>query len=688
VDDESGLLGRAPRMTTRIGIDTGGTFTDFVLFDDDAGTFRVIKVPSTPDDPSRAIQAGLRQLAGADRARQVVVGTTVATNAVIERRGPQVVFVTNAGFEDVPFIARIDKERLYDLHWEKPSPLVRRRDCVGVGGRLDHHGAVLEPLAEDDLAALVERLEHVDGDSVVAVSYLFAYLNPEHELRTASALKQRLPGATVSVSHEVSPVWREYERASTTIADAFVKPVIERYVDAVGAVVEADTGLERWNLLASNGGYLRADQARRRPAQLLLSGLAGGVIGARFFAEAAGFSSVFSLDMGGTSCDFGLVLDGAEQYAAEFDVAWGIPVTMPCVAVSTIGAGGGSIAWVDRGGLLHVGPRSAGAQPGPVAYRQGGTEPTLTDANLTLGRLDAAYFLGGTMPLDLDAARAAYAALGGELGLAPEAAAEAAVRTADENMANAIRLIAVERGLDPRDFALIGFGGAGPLHARAVAERLDMPTMLIPPHPGLCSALGAAIAQARVDRVQTMYARSDSVDLGALAGAEAGLREVAVAELRRNVDVQAPIVRRSADLRYAGQNYELEVELPEGDLDVGWTALLERFAADHERQYGFSLPGEAVELINLRVTAMRANLPVPLVADPHEDFEPERRDVWFEPDAPVDCPIHRRVSLRPGTELEGPAVIEEPDSTTLVFPGDRLLVGESGVLVLTLGAGS
>ncbi len=672
-------------MSTRVGIDTGGTFTDFVLFDGDAGTFRVAKVPSTPDDPSRAIQIGLRQL-GAEGARQVVVGTTVGTNAVIERRGPEVVFVTNAGFEDVPFIARIDKERLYDLHWEKPKPLVRRRDCVGVRGRVDHHGSVVEPLAEDDLAALLERLAGDDEEPVVAVAYLFSYLNPEHEQRTAAALKERLPGANVSLSHEVSPVWREYERASTTIADAFVKPVMKRYVDRVGAVVEADTGLERWNLLASNGGYLRADQARRRPAQLLLSGLAGGVIGARFFAEAPGYSSVFSLDMGGTSCDLGLVLDGAEQYAGEFDLAWGVPVSIPCVAVRTIGAGGGSIAWVDPGGLLHVGPRSAGAQPGPVAYGQGGIEPTLTDANLILGRLDAAYFLGGTMPLDLEAARDAYVTLGSELGLTPEAAAEAAVRTADENMANAIRLIAVERGLDPRDFALVAFGGAGPLHARAVAERLDIPTVLIPPHPGLCSALGAAIAQARIDRVQTSYARSDSVDLAALAAAERRLRKATVAELRRNVDVEVPIVRRSADLRYAGQNYELEVELPEGDLDARWNELLERFAVDHERQYGFSLPGEPVELINLRITAMRPDLPVPLVADPHEEFEPERRDVWFGAADPVDCPIHRRASLRPGSELDGPAVIEEPDSTTLVFPADRLFVHESGVLVLTIGA--
>jgi N-methylhydantoinase A len=673
-------------VSTRVGIDTGGTFTDFVLFDDDAGTFRVAKVSSTPDDPSRAIRAGMRQLDGTAEATQVVVGTTVATNAVIERRGPTVLFLTNAGFEDVPFIARLDKEFLYDLHWEKPKPLVRRRDCVGVSGRIDHHGTVVEPLADEGLGSLKEALlERGEEVGVVAISCLFSYLNPEHERAAAATVREALPAAAVSLSHEVSPVWREYERASTTIADAYVKPTIESYVDRVGAVVEQDADVARWNLLASSGGYLRADQARRRPAQLLLSGLAGGVIGARFFAETAGYPSVFSLDMGGTSCDIGLVLDRQEQYASEFQVAWGIPVSIPCVAVSTIGAGGGSIAWVDPGGLLHIGPRSAGAHPGPVAYGQGGREPTLTDANLVLGRLDPAYFLGGAMELDAEAARAAYDELGDELGLGAEAAAEAAVRTADENMANAVRLIAVDRGLDPRDFALIAFGGAGPLHARAVAERLDIPTVLVPPHPGLCSAFGAAIAQARVDRVQTIYARSETVDLNVLAAAERHLRETTVDELRRNVEVEDPVVRRTAGLRYAGQNYELEVPLPDGDLDDGWEALLERFASEHERQYGFSLPGEGVELIDLRVTALRPDLPVPLVSEPYEDIGVSGRVVWFDAETPVECAIHRRGSLRPGTMLNGPAIVEEPDSTTVVFPGDRLLVDSSGVLVLTIG---
>jgi N-methylhydantoinase A len=677
--------------TLRIGIDTGGTFTDFVLVDESTGSIRTAKVPSTPDDPSDAIAAGLAELAS-EGVTHLIVGTTIATNSVIQRSGPSVVYVTNRGFEDVPFVGRLDKERLYDLHWQKPRPLVRRRDCVGVDGRVDHRGSIVEELDGSDLdelrGELVSRRDR-DG-TVVAVCFLYSYLEPAHERAVLAAVRAALPGVKVSASHEVSPVWREYERASTTIADAYVKPAIDGYVDRVGAVLREELGLEHWNLLGSNGGYLSAPEARARPAQVLISGLAGGVIGARFFAEEAGFPSVFSLDMGGTSCDLGLVLDGQQQYAGEFNLAFGVPVTIPCVAVRTIGAGGGSIAWVDKGGLLRVGPQSAGARPGPAAYGQGGREPTLTDANLTLGRLSASYFLGGAMSLDEEAAADALAGLGETIGMSAESLALAAVRTADENMANEIRLIAVERGLDPRGFALIAFGGAGPLHARAVAERLGMSTVVVPPHPGLCSAFGCAITEARVDRAQTHHARSDLADPARLAAAQRALEERAVVDLRRSVAVEEPVLRRTADMRYAGQNYELETPLPDGDLEERLDELLAAFEHEHERQYGFRLDGEVIEIVNLRVTAMRPESP-PAIAAPAPEGEPtpiEVRAVWFDAGGLVDCPIFRRDALPAGARLEGPAVIEEVDSTTLVFPGDRLEVHPGGSLVLTIGAGA
>ena len=551
-------------MSVVLGIDTGGTFTDFVLVDEERRAITTTKVPSTPSDPASAVAAGLAQLEGVEHVDRLVIGTTVATNAVLERRGPMMVYITNRGFEDIPFIGRLDKARLYDVHWRKPKPLVQRRHCFGIGGRLDAHGCEILPLQSQDLDDLAKQLGPFPDENIsVAICCLFSYLNSSHEVSAAQAVAAALPHAYISVSHEVSPLWREYERSSTTLADAFVKPVVARYVTGVSHVISERLATSRWNMLGSNGGYLRADEVERRPAQLLLSGLAGGVTGGRYFASLAGASHAFTLDIGGTSTDIGVLLNGEQQYATEFALDFGIPVTIPCVAVRTIGAGGGSMAWIDKGGLLHVGPESAGAEPGPVAYGRGGTQPTVTDANLVLGRLDPDFFLGGAMRLNRDAACDALARLGAALGLSAEDAALAVIRTIDENMANAIRLIAVERGLDPRDFALIAFGGAGPLHGRAVAERLGINTVLVPPHPGLCSAFGAAIADARIDRVQTFFTESTRADIDAIAAALEDLCRRSLADLKRCIDTRSAEVRSSADLRYLGQNYELEVSLPD-----------------------------------------------------------------------------------------------------------------------------
>ena len=534
-----------------IGIDTGGTFNDFVLLDLVSKKLSTAKVPSNAKEPSRPITAGLNELATGYRGTsdwsvdpgmlRIVVGTTVATNAILERNGPTVVFITNEGFTDVPFIGRLDKERLYDLHWTKPAPLVLRRNCIGVRGRIGHDGRVVEPLDIENLAdvvRLVTEQNGKDGESpvqlAVAICTLFSYLNPSHEVALADQIAELLPGVPVSVSHQVSPIWREYERASTTVADVFIKPTVDEYISGVGATISAKSGGAPWHLLASNGGQLTPNAAVSRPSQVVLSGLAGGVVGAQFFAEVVQCRNFFSLDMGGTSCDIGLVVDGTIDHATEFELAWGLPLTVPCVAVETIGAGGGSIAWIDKGGLLHVGPQSAGAEPGPAAYGLGGDRPTVTDANIVLGRLTLSYLLGGKMPLDPEAASKALARIGGPLGLDEVQAAVAVVRTADENMANAIRLIAVERGIDPRDFSLVAFGGAGPLHGREVAARLGIRRILVPPHPGLCGAVGALIATPRVDRVRTYYVRSANVDIDGLAEVERELRGQAESELARS----------------------------------------------------------------------------------------------------------------------------------------------------------
>src|SRR5262245_18880688 len=398
-------------MAVRVGIDTGGTFTDLVAVDDDGRSF-LAKVPSNPDDPVATVAAVLAE-AGIDAAdiEVVVVGTTIGINAVLTRRGARVLYLTTEGFEDIPYIQRINRKHHYDFHWRKPTPLVRRRDCLAVRERLDEQGGVLVELDEQALEETLSAVD-LDGDAAaVAVCLLFSYLNPEHERRVRDAIHARHPELPVSLSNEVAPIWREYERGTTVTVDAFTKPLFANYVDGVSEAL-ADAGVHgTWSLLKSNGGRAQAAEARARPAHLLLSGIAGGGIGGAYVARAAGVDKALALDMGGTSCDICLVVDGEPLYSSDFELEFGFPVSVPSVSTRTIGAGGGSIGWVDPGGFLQVGPQSAGASPGPACYGQGGEEATITDANLVLGRLDEAFFLGGRMPLDLELARKALARL-------------------------------------------------------------------------------------------------------------------------------------------------------------------------------------------------------------------------------------------------------------------------------------
>jgi N-methylhydantoinase A len=484
----------------------------------------------------------------------------------------------------------------------------------------------------------------------------------------------------------VCPIWREFERGSTTIADAYVRPAVRTYARDVLDVFAGRAPAV--NLMTSNGGSIPAAHAEAQAVQLLLSGLAGGVIGGRFFAAAAGERNAFTLDMGGTSCDIGVIHDGQHEYATEFDVEWGIPITLPCVRVKTIGAGGGSIVWVDRGGFLHAGPQSAGAAPGPVAYNTGGTEVTLTDSNLVLGRLDPEYFLGGRMRLDPERAAEAVAALAARVAMPQAECAAAAVEIANENMANEIRLLAVEMGYDVRDFALVAFGGAGPLHGCAVARLLGMRRVVVPPHPGLCSAFGTLIADWRVDKVRTSLMRSGSVEPERMRQIVNQMTASALDELRAQGFEGRPVVYRAVDMRYAGQNYEREVPLPDGEITpASIDALYRRFAELHDLHYGFHLAGETIELINFRVTALGS--PEPVAPEWETGEHPAKpaaiRRLFFRGTGWVECPVFHRRHLAPGQEIAGPALLEEEDSTTLVPPGDRARVLADGVLVITLG---
>jgi N-methylhydantoinase A len=683
-------------MAVRIGIDTGGTFTDLVGFDEETRRFVYAKSASTPGEPSAALTAVLSdpQLheTGVER---IVVGTTVATNAVLQRSGARVIFVTTAGFEDVPFIGRMDKAELYNLNWKKPKPLAARSDCFGVRERVTPDGEVLVPLDESSLRELVDfvRVRMEDSPELaVAVSLLFSYVRPEHELAIGTALRTAFPALPVSLSHEVAPIWREYERGSTTIGDAFVKPIMRDYVAGVRKALQASGRDAPVSMLKSNGGHLGLDQAPAQPAQFLLSGLAGGIVAARTYAKLAGVENVFSLDMGGTSADIGTIQGGSERSISEFEVGFGIPIVIPSVDVATLGAGGGSIAWVDKGGLLQVGPESAGAEPGPMCYGKGGDKPTTTDANLALGRLDPGYFLGGRVPLDPAAALPALRSIGLALGAdeqdAVETASHAIVDTANENMANQIRLIAVDRGLDAREFTLVPFGGAGPVHGRACAELLGIRRMLVPPHPGLSSAFGAAVAHLRADRTQTFVGRLGMLDLHRFQTVLDALTRAALAELVADGVIHEPVVLRSLDMRYAGQNYEREVPIPDGPIAPETLIELERrFAEQHKTFYGFALEGEPVEAVLLRVTAIgmadgEVATDPPIATAPPTD--PPVRPVAFRAHGYIETPIYRRETLPVGFTFTGPAIVEEPDSTTVIYPGDTCTVREDGMLDVEL----
>jgi N-methylhydantoinase A len=683
-------------MTVRLGIDTGGTFTDLIGIDDASGALIVAKTPSTPSRPVDAImnaiglsEVDMKALDG------ISIGTTVATNALLQRTGAKVIYVTTAGFEDIPHIQRMNRKHHFSLTWTKPEPLVERRNCIGVAERLDFHGTPLIPLTDEALEDLALRIEerlaeYPEEDIAIAVCLLFSYVNPDHELRVREFLNARFPNVPVSLSHQVAPIWREYERGSTAIADGYVKPIMQRYVEEA-IVAFADAGLEApWSLMKSNGGKTPADAAEAEPIKFLLSGLAGGIIAGHYFGQLAGASNLVTLDMGGTSCDVGLVRDGKISHSNNFEIEWGLPVATPTIDLTTIGAGGGSIAWVDKGGLLRVGPQSAGADPGPVCYDTGGENVTVTDANLVLGRLNPEYFLGGTIQLNMPKAEAKLDQLGNRFGMGQLEIAQAVVDIANENMANAIRVLSIDRGLDPREYALVAFGGAGPLHAADIAAKMGMTQVVIPVYPGLTSAFGALIAEPKITQVWSKHFRSDAIDAKTVGTHFDNMVAAAIDQLRREGYVGEPVIERSISMRYWGQNYEQDVPMEHGPVTP---ELLERtlraFDAVHEQVYGYSIAGEVIELIRFNVTVSghtgSVSLPAMASNGQHPAGRPiGSRSVYFHGHGLTETPIYRREELPAGFEASGPLIVEEVSSTTVVHPGQTLGVNSAGVLTVAL----
>jgi N-methylhydantoinase A len=669
-----------------VAIDTGGTFTDLVVAAQGGGERLTVKVPSTPEQPSRAVLEALTRTGVQSQIVRFVLGTTVATNALLQRNAQRTIYVTTAGFEDVPFIQRINRHGLYDLQWVKPRPYVRRADCFGVRERVASDGSVRIELAEREIERVVELLCETDG--AIALNLLFSFVNPEHERRLAGAVRAAFPQRSVSVASEIAPVWREYERATTVIVDASLKRLVSDFAR------EVEDGLAKIGvscpcfLLKSNGGQVSATAAARRPVDLTLSGLAGGLIAGKLYADALGLRSVVTLDMGGTSADVGLILDGTISSATQYEFEWGMPIIAPVVDITTIGAGGSSIAALDAGGLIKVGPESAGASPGPACYSRGGLAPTVTDANVVLGRLNPAYFLGGELPLDADRAAAAVASLCAPLAMDTDETAQAIVELAVENMAGAIRLLCADRGIDYRGLDLMAFGGAGPLHAALIARRLGLRRLVIPPDPGLASALGALVADLRVDRRVTRSFRSDEPAGEELRAALEQLSDQALRSLREEGQPLAPLVLLSAACRYVGQNYEHDVAIAlDGESDP-MLLLAERFHAQHEATYGYRLEDATVEVVHLGATALDSAAAPKLQPSAGEAVErpPQWRPVYFKGDGWSETEIVRRDSLPVGVVVQGPLVIEQPDSTILVLPDQQAVADGTGALIIELPA--
>jgi N-methylhydantoinase A/oxoprolinase/acetone carboxylase beta subunit/N-methylhydantoinase B/oxoprolinase/acetone carboxylase alpha subunit len=675
----------------RIGIDTGGTFTDFVAFEPSSGRVSVVKVPSTPMQPADAPIAAIRQSGiASNEVERIVIGTTLATNARLQKRGATVLYIGTGGVEDVPIIARTDRKEAYNPAWPKPDSGVKRRHVFGIAERLDHKGGVLMPLNQSELQRVGKWVAgwlkaEPETDWAIAVNLLFSYVNPVHERRLADYLSRRFPDLPISVSHEVAPIWREYERATTVITDAFIKRTITQFSGRLASEIKKLGIKAPLSLMKSNGGNAAAGSAGQAPVQLLLSGLAGGVIAGRRFARDHAGGNGVTLDMGGTSADVGLIANGDFGSTTEYELEWGVPVSALFIDYTTIGAGGGSIAYIDSGGLLRVGPESAGADPGPACYGRGGIEPTVTDANVVLGRIDPGFFLGGEMPLDAALARSAIAGLAGKLGLTVEDTAIAILNSTAANMANATRLLTVDRGLDARDFALIGFGGAGPLHAVDVAQQLGITKVVVPPHPGLCSALGTLLTNLRADRARTVMHRSDRIDLKRLAAELKGVAREALAELKRDGLKGAPALAGYLSMRYLGQNFGELIKLSSLEMNqFTFDRAVEDMHRRHEELYGYSMRDRVIEVTEVRVVALgeeavSAQLLAPVGgrAERHAT-----RAIYFAGVGNLDTPIYRRVELPEGTRLDGPALVEEMDSTTLLHPGDSAEVRADGSMVI------
>jgi N-methylhydantoinase A len=690
----------SPAGRLRIGIDTGGTFTDIVAVDSLSGEMRVTKVPSTPDNPAVGLVRGVHDIlaqaqAGADDLGVICHGTTVATNALLQGQIEGLGLVVTRGFRHILEIARQAVPDGYgnSYFWVKPDRIVPLHLVQEVGGRLDFRGAEMRPLDEDSVRAAARALRQA-GVTSIGVCLIHSYANPGHELRVREIFADEYPEAVLSLSCEVLPEYREYERAMTTLVDAFVKPAMSRYLGRVADELGPELRTKPFLVMQSSGGVISADQVVGKPITTALSGPAAGALGAAVVARVAGFDNVVTLDAGGTSTDICLV-EGGEPNITNGASVGPFPVRLPMIDIHTVGTGGGSIAWITREGHLKVGPISAGAVPGPMCYPNGGDRPTITDANLALGRLPAAL-IGGGIVLDAGRARAGIAALAAALGSdkSVEALAEGIIEIANWNQANMIRQMTIQQGIDPRDFALLSFGGSGPAQSPAVMALLGMEACIVPPNPGNLSAFGLLAVDWRTDHILTRVTHEDALDPAVVAGIYAGLEAEAQAALTRDgIPADRQRYARQADVRYVGQSMEVRVDAPGGAIDAtALRRLAEAFHAAHEKTFGYAYRGaQKIEIVNFCLSGFgtidRPGLPA--LSDTGGDAAAARigtRPVFFA-GAFRDTPVYERAGLPAGARIEGPAVIQEFGSTTVVFPGQNVTVDPHGILIVRPTAG-
>ena len=678
-------------VKARAGADAGGTFTDFVALVEGSGELLVGKTLSTPADPASAIEDAAQKAGLPVQAIDVLVyGTTVATNALLERKGAKVGLLATKGFRDLLAIQRVTRLDHFDLHWKKTPALVSRKLRRGVVERVLFDGKIDTALDE---AQLREEIAYLlaEGVDAIAVSYLFSFMNPAHERRTGEIIAEMAPGMQVSLSCDVLPKWGEFTRTSTTVVDAHLKPLLNSYLKHLNERI-LKSGVSRLQIMQSNGGAATALSAAETPARLVKSGPAGGIIASSYIGRLTGQKHVIIADMGGTSFEAGFLPNCTPGFTTREELEYGVPLAVNMIDVRAIGAGGGSLARIDEAGILKVGPQSAGSNPGPACYGRGGQEATITDANVVLGRMVEAFPLGGYLKLDGAQAKKVLEPLAEKLGMSVVRVARGIIEIAVNNMAQAMRLVTIDQGHDPRTATLVPYGGAGPLHACELAEALQIKKILLPRYPGAFSALGALISETRFDYRQTCRMLLSGLDPARADTVFKDLEAKAKEDFVKEGFAASPTIVRTIELRYFGQNFELEIPVPDGDLDAGaFKTIIENFHVEHERLYGYRIPREEIEFLNLNVAARAAHqsIELPKIKAGGEAVSIGTAPVILPGDEePTEIPLYDRETFGAGTTVTGPAIIGQMDTTTLLARGAVATIDEYGHMLIELKGGA